>query len=542
MRYTKMPSEQLYYDILIIGAGPAGLAAAIRIKQKNAAFSVAILEKGAEVGAHIISGAVFNPRALNMLFLDWQALGAPLNVPVTAEQFLYLGKQFHFPLPIPHTMNNHGNYIISLANLCRWLATQAETLGVDIFPGFPADKILYDTQGAVCGVITKAQGLNKEGQETPRYQSGVEIYAKQNLLAEGCRGSLSEEIIAHFNLRAECDPQNYGLGIKEIWEIPAAQHTLGKVTHTLAWPLDQHTYGGGFLYHLENNQIALGLIVGLDYKNPYLDPYEEFQRWKTHPEIRKVLAGGKRVSYGARALNEGGYQSIPKLTFPGGMLIGCAAGFMNVPQLKGSHNAMESGILAADVICEQLKEVGQELSSYQTRIMNAPFMHELYLARNIHPAMQWGLWRGLTYAAIDAYIFRGQAPWTLHSQADYLKLRPAAQCKKIDYPPHDNQLTFDKLTSVYYSNTQHNEDQLCHLQLKDPALFSEINVPVYAAPEQRYCPAGVYEVIYAADGKAELQINASNCVHCKTCDIKDPKQNIHWTCPEGGGGPNYSNM
>ncbi|MFI4955091.1 MAG: electron transfer flavoprotein-ubiquinone oxidoreductase [Gammaproteobacteria bacterium] len=537
-----MTTEHLTYDILIIGAGPAGLSAGIRIKQKNPALTVAILEKGAEIGAHIISGAVFNPRALNLLFMDWQAQGAPLLVPAAQDQFLYLSEQRYFPLPTLPSLNNQGNYIISLANLCRWLGTQAEQLGVDIFPGFPADKILYDEQGAVCGVKTKDQGINKEGEKTARYQPGVEIYAKQCLLGEGCRGSLSEEIIAHFSLRQDCDPQTYGLGIKEIWEIPEKQHVRGKVIHTIGWPLDSHTYGGGFLYHLDNNQVALGFIVGLDYQNPYLDPYEELQRWKTHPAIKEILKDGQRISYGARALNEGGYQAIPKLTFPGGMLIGCAAGFMNVLQLKGSHNAMESGILAADVICEQLQSSGQELKDYQSRIMSSHFVHELYLARNIHPAMQKGLWRGLAYAALDAYIFHGRTPWTWHSQADNLQLKPASQCKKITYPAHDNQLTFDKLTSVYYSNTQHNEDQPSHLQLKDPAIFNEVNLPLYAAPEQRYCPAGVYEVVYSEDGTPRLVINAGNCVHCKTCDIKDPKQNIHWACPEGGGGPNYGNM
>ena len=536
-----MAAEQLHYDIAIIGAGPAGLAAAIRIKQKKPTLSVAILEKGAQVGAHIISGAVFDPRALNMLFLDWQAQGAPLQVPVTEDHFLYLSEKHALPLPTPPMGHNKGNYIISLANLCRWLAGQAEQLGVDIFPGFPADKILFADNGAVCGLITKAQGINKEGEKTKRYQPGVEIYAQQCLFAEGCRGSLSEEIIQHFNLRMQCDPQTYGLGIKEIWEIPAAQHHAGKVVHTLGWPLDQHTYGGGFLYHLDNHQVALGLIVGLDYANPYLDPYEEFQRWKTHPAIREVLQGGQRLSYGARALNEGGYQSIPKLTFPGGMLIGCAAGFMNVPQIKGSHNAMESGIIAADTICELLTEQGQELVAYQQHIQKTHFYHELYQVRNVRPAMQWGLLPGLAYAALDMYVFQGHVPWTFHYQADYQNLKPAKQSKKINYPAHDQQYTFDKLTSVYFSNTQHNEDQPCHLQLKNPALFSEVNLPIYAAPEQRYCPAGVYEVIYS-DGNAKLQINASNCVHCKTCDIKDPRQNIHWTCPEGGGGPNYGNM
>lgn len=537
-----MTIEHLTYDIVIIGAGPAGLSAAIRLKQKKPALTIAILEKGAEIGAHIISGAVFNPRALNLLFLDWQAQGAPLTVPVTQDQFLYLSQQRHFSLPIPPGFKNQGNYIISLANLCRWLGTQAEQLGVDIFPGFPADKVLYDAEGAVCGVKTKDQGMNKEGGQTARYQPGVEIYAKQCLFAEGCRGSLSEEIIAHFALRQHSDAQTYGLGIKEIWEIPAEQHQLGKVFHTIGWPLDAHTYGGGFAYFLDNNQVALGLVVGLDYQNPYLDPYEEFQRWKTHPTIKNILTHGQRLSYGARALNEGGYQAIPQLTFPGGMLLGCAAGFMNVPQLKGSHNAMESGILAADTICAHLSAAGQELKDYQNAIMQSHFVHELYLARNIRPALQKGLWSGLAYAALDTYIWRGRAPWTFHAPPDNVQLKPAHQYAKIAYPAHDNQLTFDKLTSVYFSNTYHAEDQPCHLQLKNPAVFHETNLPLYAAPEQRYCPANVYEVVNTPTGGARLQINFTNCLHCKTCDIKDPTQNIQWTCPEGGGGPNYGNM
>jgi len=533
--------DQLNYDVVIVGAGPSGLAAGIRLKQRSPALTVAILEKGAEVGAHILSGAVFDPVALSLLFPDWQARGAPLLTPVKQEKFLYFSREHAISLPVPPQMHNQGNYVISLANLCRWLAKEAEQLGVDIFPGFPADKILYHEQGAVCGVITKNQGINKQGIETSRFQPGVEIHTKQCLFAEGCRGSLTEELITHFNLRAECDPQTYGLGIKELWEIPAAQEQCGNVMHSIGWPLNHKTYGGGFLYHLNPTQIALGFIVGLDYENPYLDIYEEFQRWKTHPTISKILQDGHRISYGARALNEGGYQSIPKLTFPGGMIIGCAAGFMNVPQLKGSHNAMESGILAANVIAEQLKESGQEITTFQSQLLNSRIGRELYQARNIRPGMRHGLWSGLAYAAFDTYFLRGKAPWTFHYQADYLQLKPADQFTKIIYPPHDNKLTFAKLTSVYFSNTQHNEDQPSHLQLKNPALFNDINFPMYAAPEQRYCPAGVYEVVYN-DGKAHLQINASNCVHCKTCDIKDPRQNIHWVCPEGSNGPNYGNM
>lgn len=537
-----MQVEQLNYDVVIIGAGPAGLSAAIRIKQKRPDLAVVILEKSAEVGAHILSGAVFNPRALNVLFPDWQAMSAPLNIPATQDQFLYLQENHAYRLPLPPAFYNQGHYVISLANLCRWLAQQAEQLGVDILAGFPADKVLYDAKGAVCGVVTKAQGINKQNEITERYQAGVEIYGKQCLFAEGCRGSLSEEVIRQFNLRAACDPQMYGLGIKEIWEIPAEQHYAGHVLHTVGWPLDHATYGGGFLYHIENNQLVLGLIVGLDYANPYLDPYEEFQRWKTHPAIKKLLQGGRRIAYGARALNEGGYQSIPKLTFPGGMLLGCAAGFMNVAQLKGSHNAMESGIVAADVICTELAHAGQELTSYHTGVMQANFVHELYQVRNIRPAMRWGLWSGLLYAAADTYVLRGRAPWTLHAPADYLQLKPAAQCKVIEYPAHDQVFTFDKLTSLSFSNVQHVEDQICHLQLRDPALFNKVNLPVYAAPEQRYCPAGVYEVVQVGDELPRLQINASNCLHCKTCDIKDPRQNIRWVCPEGGGGPFYGDM
>lgn len=533
-----MYDEKLNYDVVIIGAGPAGLSAAIRLKQKRPDLSVAILEKGAEVGAHILSGAVFNPRALSLLFLDWKSQGAPLFTPVNHDQFLLLRESRAYSLPLPPSFNNQGNYIISLAALCRWLGKQAENLQVDIFPGFPADKIIYDAQGAVCGVITKEQGINKLGEKTSRYQAGVAIYGKQCLFAEGCRGSLSEEIISKFNLRAHSQPQTYGIGIKEIWQIPEAQHQPGNVLHTVGWPLDAKTYGGGFLYQYEQQKVAVGLVVGLDYQNTYLDPFQEFQRWKTHPAIRKILQNGKRIEYGARALNEGGYQSIPQLTFPGGMLMGCAAGFMNVPQLKGSHNAMESGIIAADVIAEYL-DSSKELSAYHQRIFQSHFVQELYQARNIRPAFHWGLLPGLAYAAFDTYIARGKAPWTFSVKPDYLQLKPAAQCKKISYPAADNQLTFDKTTSVFYSNTFYQEDQPCHLILKNPALFISSDLPIYAAPEQRYCPAAVYEVIYSDNEKPRLQINASNCVQCKTCDIKDPQENIKWVPAEGGSGPNY---
>jgi len=535
-----MPRESMEFDVIIVGAGPSGLSAAIRLKQLKPELRVCIVEKGSEVGAHILSGAVFEPRALNELIPDWQERGAPLNTPVTNDQFLFLTDNKALQLPTPPTMHNKGNYIISLGNLCRWLAKQAEELGVEIYPGFPASEVLYDTNGKVRGIATGDMGVGKDGKPTERYQQGMELHAKQTIFAEGCRGSLTKTLIKKFNLNANCDPQTYGIGIKELWEIDPKQHKPGIVIHSIGWPLDAKTYGGSFLYHLENNQIAVGFVIGLDYQNPYLNPFEEFQRFKTHPAIRKTFEGGKRISYGARALVEGGFQSMPKLTFPGGLLIGDTAGFLNVPKIKGSHTAMKSGMIAAETIAKALEK--DELTEYPKNLKNSWLWKELYLVRNIRPAFRWGLWLGLAYAAIDTYLLRGRAPWTFKNHADYKQLKKASASQKIEYPKPDNVLTFDRLTSVYLSNTNHEENQVCHLQLKDPKLAIDVNLKVYDSPESRYCPAAVYEIVNDADNKPYLQINAQNCVHCKTCDIKDPCQNINWVPPEGGGGPNYPNM
>jgi electron-transferring-flavoprotein dehydrogenase len=547
-----MSREMMEFDVLIVGAGPSGLAASIRLKQLNPGLRVCIIEKGAEVGAHILSGAVLEPRALNELIPDWKTLGAPLNTPVTEDEFLLLTEKKSYRLPTPPLMSNHhGNYIISLGNFCRWLAQQAESLGVEIYPGFPGAEVLYDTNGAVCGVATGDMGVGKDGQPTARYQQGMELRAKQTLFAEGCRGSLTKTLITKFNLAEKSDPQTYGIGIKELWEIDPAKHKPGTVIHTIGWPLTQDIYGGSFLYHLENNQVAVGYVIGLDYTNTYLSPFEEFQRFKNHPAIRSTFEGGKRICYGARALNEGGFQSIPKLTFPGGLLIGDCAGFLNVPKIKGTHTAMKSGMVAAETICAVLANnppgsaslhPGYELVAYQENIQNSWIWQELYSVRNIRPAFNKGLWAGLLYSALDTYLFRGHAPWTFRNHADYKQLKKARECSKINYPKPDGVVSFDRLSSVYLSNTNHDENQPCHLQLKDPTLAIDINFNEYDSPEQRYCPAGVYEIVRDADQKPRLQINAQNCVHCKTCDIKDPKQNINWVTPEGGGGPGYPNM
>lgn len=541
-----MSHETMEFDIVIVGAGPAGLAAAIRLGQLNQQqgrnLSVCVLEKGAQAGAHILSGAVIDPKALNELIPDWPQKKAPLFTPAVQDQFLYLTQKKSFQLPTAPQMCNKGNYIISLDELCLFLLEQAESLGIQVFPGFPAAKILYDDHQQVCGVATVDLGLDKEGKPTDRYQPGIHLHAKQVLLAEGCRGSLTKIVIEQFDLYKNAQPQTYAIGIKELWEIPTAQHVSGRVIHTIGWPLNHHTYGGSFLYYLGNNQVAVGFVVGLDYQNPYLDPYEELQRFKTHPKIAPLFENGKRICYGARALNEGGLQCIPKLTFPGGMLIGDCAGFLNVPKIKGIHTAMKSGMIAAETIFNHPDELKDELIGYNTAIKNSWITQELYLARNIRPAMNWGLLPGLCYAAIDTYIFRGKAPWTLkYPQPDYMTLKKAQDCQKIIYPKHDGKLTFDKLDSVYLSNTHHRENQPCHLQLKDEQIAIDVNLKLYDSPETRYCPANVYEVIYK-DNQPKLQINAANCVHCKTCDIKDPKQNINWTTPEGGDGPNYVNM
>ena len=541
------------YDVVIVGAGPSGLAAAIRLRQlaeeAGREISVCILEKGSEVGAHILSGAVLETRALDELLPNWKDLGAPINTPVIKDHFMYLSqnRSFRFPI-VPPTMQNHGNYIISLGNLCRWLAKQAEGLGVEIYPGFAATEVLYNESGDVCGVATGDMGTGSDGAPTENYQPGIELRAKQTLLAEGCRGSLTKKLFDRFQLRQNADPQTFGIGLKELWEVPPESHKAGTVIHTIGWPLDRNTYGGSFLYHLENNQIAVGFVVGLDYKNPHLDPFKEFQRFKEHPSIRPIFEDGKRISYGARALNEGGFQSIPKLTFPGGALIGCTAGFMNVPKIKGSHTAMKSGMLAAESVFTLLAKSGSpsgklEPMEYEKSLKKSWIWSELYRVRNIRPAFRWGLWPALLYGIIDTYLFKGRTPWTYRHSPDHEGLKRASNCKPINYPKPDGKISFDRLSSVFLSNTNHEENQPVHLKLEDPDAPIVINLPEYAAPEQRYCPAGVYEILCEDDGSnPRLQINAQNCVHCKTCDIKDPGQNIDWQPPEGGGGPNYPNM
>jgi electron-transferring-flavoprotein dehydrogenase len=538
------------YDLVIIGAGPAGLSAAIRYAQlchqHKQTPKVCVLEKGASVGAHILSGAVFDPVALNTLIPDWQIKGAPLRTPVTQDKFIYASQHKSWSLPTPKLLNNKGNYVISLGELCQWLGKQAESLGVDIFPGFCARDILFDNPAhptKVIGVRTGAMGIDKQGQKLPTYQPGMDILAKQSLFAEGCRGSLSQQLIQSFNLDKECAPQIYGLGIKELWEIKSSKHIPGKVVHTVGWPLDNATYGGGFIYHLDKNLISIGLIIGLDYQNPYLDPYQLFQQFKLHPAIRPLLTGGQCLKYGARAINEGGYQSIPKLTFPGGALIGCSAGFVNVGKIKGSHNAMTSGIISAEAAFDlhQKSEPESELLFYEANLKKSAVYQSLYSVRNLKPGFKWGTIGGLIYAAIDQYFLRGHAPWTFKHRPDNLQLQPKTKFKPITYPKADGQISFDKLLSVSRSNTYHNENQPCHLILKNPDIAIKINYQEYGSPETRYCPAGVYEIIQA-DHAPYLQINAQNCIHCKTCDIKDPLQNIVWVPPEGGGGPNYGNM
>ena len=539
--------DAMEYDVVIVGGGPAGLSAAIRVKQQaekaGQEVSVCLLEKGSEIGAHILSGAVIETRALAELFPDWQERGAPLHTPAAEDRFLWLSEGGASKLPTPPQMSNHGNYIVSLGNFCRWLGEQAEALGVEIYPGFAAAEVLYHEDGSVKGVATGDLGLGKDGQPGPNFQPGMELHARQTIFAEGCRGSLTRELFERFNLRDGADPQTYGIGIKELWEIDPAKHQPGLIVHTVGWPLSSDTYGGSFLYHLENNLVAVGFVIGLDYKNPWLSPFEEFQRYKTHPSIRGFFEGGRRISYGARALSEGGYQSLPKLTFPGGLLIGDTAGFLNVPKIKGTHMAMQSAILAADgVLAALADESSKEAVAYPAALKQSWLHDELYRVRNIRPAFKWGLLGGLAYGAIDTFLFRGKAPWTMAQHDDHTQIGDKAAYPKIAYPKPDGVLTFDRLSSVFLSATNHEEHQPCHLRLKDEAVPISVNYAKYGAPETRYCPAGVYEILGEEEGNPRLQINGQNCLHCKTCDIKDPTQNIVWTVPEGGGGPNYPNM
>nr|WP_245399175.1 electron transfer flavoprotein-ubiquinone oxidoreductase [Pseudomonas syringae] len=544
------------FDVVIVGAGPSGLSAACRLKQKAAEagkeISVCVVEKGSEVGAHILSGAVFEPRALNELFPNWQELGAPLNTPVKRDDIYVLRdaeKARKIPdFFVPKTMHNHGNYIISLGNLCRWLAQQAENLGVEIYPGFAAQEALFDENGVVRGIVTGDLGVDREGNpKEGLYTPGMELRAKYTLFAEGCRGHIGKQLLKRFDLDNEADVQHYAIGLKEIWEVDPARHEQGLVVHTAGWPLDDANPGGSFLYHLENNQVVVGLIVDLSYTNPYLSPFDEFQRYKHHPVIKQYLEGGKRISYGARAIAKGGLNSLPKMVFPGGALIGCDLGTLNFAKIKGSHTAMKSGMLAADSVADALfagQEGGDVLTSY-VDAFKASWLHaELFASRNFGAAIhKYGAIKGGAFNFIDQNIFGGKLPFTLHdTQPDYACLKLAADSTKIDYPKPDGKLSFDKLSSVFLSSTNHEEEQPCHLKLTDPSIPISKNLPLYDEPAQRYCPAGVYEVITKEDGEKRFQINAQNCVHCKTCDIKDPSQNITWVAPEGAGGPTYPNM
>ena len=549
--------ESMEYDVLIVGGGPSGLSAAIRLKQLAAKegreVSVCVIEKGSEVGAHILSGAVIDPIAINELIPDWKERGAPVHTKVTKDRFAMLTSVASINIPniaLPPLMSNHGNYIVSLGNLCRWLGTQAEELGVEIYAGFAGAEVLYDDKGAVVGVATGDMGIGKDGQKTDHYTPGVELRAKYTLFAEGARGSLTKTLFERFNLRDGVDPQKFGIGLKELWVVEPEKHQLGSVTHTQGWPMN--TAGGGsFIYHLEDNQVAIGFVVHLNYWNPHLSPFDEFQRFKTHPDIRPLLEGGKRIAYGARAINEGGLQSIPKLTFPGGALIGCSAGFVNVPRIKGSHNAMKTGMLAAEAVFDRLvagSEGGDEITAYPAALRKSWVWEDLRKVRNVKPSLSFGLLTGTLLGGIYMWLeslgLGFLTPWTLHhKKADYESLKKASESPKIAYPKPDGVVSFDKLTSVFISNTNHEENQPAHLKLKDPTIPIRVNLPLYDEPAQRYCPAGVYEVVRDDNGNdPRFQINAQNCVHCKTCDIKDPEQNINWVVPEGGGGPNYPNM
>jgi electron-transferring-flavoprotein dehydrogenase len=545
------PREAMDFDLVIVGGGPAGLSAAIRAKQlaqqEGLELSVCVLEKGSEVGAHILSGAIMDPRALNELIPNWQELGAPLETPVSKDQFTFLTETGSLTVPhlfLPECFSNQGNYILSLSNFTRWLGTQAENLGVEIFPGFAAAEILYNAQGAVCGVATGNLGVSKTGEPTEQFQLGMELRAKYTLFAEGSRGHLGKELIHQYQLDRSADPQSYGIGIKELWEVSPENHQPGLVIHTAGWPLDSKTYGGSFLYHFGENKVAVGMVVGLSYRNPYLSPFEEFQRYKLHPAIRPTFDGGQRIAYGARAITAGGLNSLPQTVFPGGALIGCDAGYLNASRIKGSHAAIKSGMLAAEAVLSALSENRSNdiLTAYPSAFKKSWLYDELKQARNFKSWMSKGLYLGTLMVGIEQKLLGGNVPWTIRQRkADYEYLEPAKLHQMIDYPKPDGKITFDRLSSVFISNTNHEENQPSHLTLKDQDVPVAINLDVYAGPEQRYCPAGVYEYI-EVEGKPKLQINAQNCVHCKTCDIKDPTQNIVWVAPEGGGGPNYSGM
>ena len=553
---TGMAREAMEYDVVIVGGGPAGLSAAIRLKQlaaeRNHEVSVCLLEKGSEIGAHILSGAVVDPVGLNELLPDWKEKGAPLETQVTDDQFLFLTKAGSYRFPnflMPRLMNNHGNYIVSLGDVCRWLGQQAEALGVEIYPGFAAAEVLYNDDGSVKGVATGDMGVSKTGEHKDTYTPGMELHAKYTLIAEGARGSLSKMLMSKFDLRDGVDPQKFGIGLKELWQVDPAKFKKGLVVHSQGWPLSETGgAGGSFMYHFGDNLVSIGFVVHLSYENPYLSPFDEFQRFKMHPEVAKYLQGGKRLSYGARAINEGGVQSVPKLTFPGGALIGCSAGFVNLPRIKGSHNAIKSGMLAAEAAFEALaagKTGGDELIAYPVKVKASWIWKDLDKVRNVKPALGWGTLLGTLYGGFDMWMhdLGIRLPWTFHhKKADHECLRPASEFQPIQYPKPDGVISFDKLSSVFLSSTNHEEDQPVHLKLRDPSIPLAVNLPLYAEPAQRYCPAGVYEVVTADNGQPRFQINAQNCVHCKTCDIKDPAQNIDWAVPEGGGGPNYPNM